>query len=84
MIYEDNAAAIMMANNSRPNGWIQHIDINYFALQKWVTYGNVKLAHIRGIVNPVDALTKTLWWTLHCCHVMHIMGYFGTKYTNTV
>eukprot|EP00957_Ditylum_brightwellii_P085146 6473867-Ditylum_brightwellii.AAC.1 len=54
MIYEDNAAAIMMANNSRPNGWTQHIDRNYFLLQEWVTYGNVKLAHICGIANPAD------------------------------
>eukprot|EP00957_Ditylum_brightwellii_P156430 11905482-Ditylum_brightwellii.AAC.1 len=32
MIYEDNAAAIMMTNNSRPNGQTQHIDISYFTL----------------------------------------------------
>eukprot|EP00957_Ditylum_brightwellii_P169647 12912465-Ditylum_brightwellii.AAC.1 len=84
MIYQDNAAAIMMANNSRPNGQTQHIDIRYFALQEWVTYGNIKLAHICRIANPADALTKALGWTLHCCHVTRIMGHLGTKYTSTV
>eukprot|EP00957_Ditylum_brightwellii_P196864 14998680-Ditylum_brightwellii.AAC.1 len=73
-----------MANNSRPNGQIRHIDISYFVLQEWVTYGNVKLAHIPGIADPADALTKALEWMLHCCHITRIMGHLGTKYTNTV
>eukprot|EP00957_Ditylum_brightwellii_P051574 3911288-Ditylum_brightwellii.AAC.1 len=84
MIYEDNDAAIMLANNSRPNEWTHHINISYFALQKWVTYTNVKLAHIHRIVNPAHALTKALGWTLRCCCVMSIMEHLGTKYTNTV
>eukprot|EP00957_Ditylum_brightwellii_P105216 8020263-Ditylum_brightwellii.AAC.2 len=84
MIYDDNATAIVMANNNRPNGWTGHIDINYFAIQKWVTYGDVKLAHIHGIANPADALTKALGWILHCCHATCIMEHLGTKYTNTV
>eukprot|EP00957_Ditylum_brightwellii_P039731 3006832-Ditylum_brightwellii.AAC.1 len=74
----------MMANNSRPNGQTQHINISYFTLQEWVTHGNVKLAHIRVIANPADALTKALGWTLHQRHATHIMGHLGTKYTNTV
>eukprot|EP00957_Ditylum_brightwellii_P048929 3712770-Ditylum_brightwellii.AAC.1 len=84
IVYEDNDAEIMMANNSRPNGQTQHIGISYFALQVWVPYSNVKLACIRGIANPADALTKGLGWMLHCGHVTHIMGYLGKKYTNTV
>eukprot|EP00957_Ditylum_brightwellii_P141999 10818417-Ditylum_brightwellii.AAC.1 len=64
----DNATAIMMANNSRPNGQTQHIDISYFALQEWFTYGNVKLAQICRITNQADALTKALGWMLHQRH----------------
>eukprot|EP00957_Ditylum_brightwellii_P110744 8445937-Ditylum_brightwellii.AAC.1 len=82
MIYEDNAAVIMMANNSRPNGQTRHIDISYFTLQEWVTHSVVKLAHIRRIANPADALTNALGWTLQQHHVT--MGHFGTNYTNTV
>eukprot|EP00957_Ditylum_brightwellii_P108280 8260473-Ditylum_brightwellii.AAC.1 len=74
----------MMANNSRPNGQIRHIDISFFALQEWVTHGDVKLANVHGIANPADALTKALGWTLHRHHVTRIMGHLGTKYTNTV
>eukprot|EP00957_Ditylum_brightwellii_P080653 6134498-Ditylum_brightwellii.AAC.1 len=62
MIYEDNAAAIMMANNSRPNGQARHIDISYFALQEWITYGNVKLAHIHRIANPADEWKFDMKW----------------------
>eukprot|EP00957_Ditylum_brightwellii_P130190 9931254-Ditylum_brightwellii.AAC.1 len=83
-MYEANDAAIMMANNNKPNGWTQHININYFTLQEWVIYGKVKLSHICRVTNPADALTKALGWALHCCHVMRIMDYLGTKYTNTV
>eukprot|EP00957_Ditylum_brightwellii_P210236 15364714-Ditylum_brightwellii.AAC.1 len=60
MIYEDNAAATMKAINSRPNGWTQHIDISYSALQEWVTYSNIKLEHICRIANRANALTKAL------------------------
>eukprot|EP00957_Ditylum_brightwellii_P021439 1617622-Ditylum_brightwellii.AAC.1 len=35
MIYKDNAAVIMMANTSKPNGYACHININYFTLQEW-------------------------------------------------
>eukprot|EP00957_Ditylum_brightwellii_P106870 8152879-Ditylum_brightwellii.AAC.1 len=57
---KDNAAAIMMANNKKPNGWTGHININYFVLQEWVIYGEVKLAHIQTVANQADALTKAL------------------------
>eukprot|EP00957_Ditylum_brightwellii_P171097 13024610-Ditylum_brightwellii.AAC.1 len=72
-----------MANNNKPNGHTSHIDINYFALQEWVTYTEAKLAHTQGITNPTYALAKALGWTLHHCHAMYIMDHLGTKYTNT-
>eukprot|EP00957_Ditylum_brightwellii_P059463 4514280-Ditylum_brightwellii.AAC.1 len=82
-IYEDNAAAIMMANISKPNDRTRHIDISYFAIQKWVSKGDIKLAHIRGVIIPSDALTKALGWMLHCCHVSRMMGHVGSHHTNT-
>eukprot|EP00957_Ditylum_brightwellii_P064498 4894677-Ditylum_brightwellii.AAC.1 len=36
MVYEDNAAAIMMANANKPNDCTWHIDMSYFALQEWI------------------------------------------------
>eukprot|EP00957_Ditylum_brightwellii_P091015 6929490-Ditylum_brightwellii.AAC.1 len=65
IIYEDNTAAIMMANASKPNGRARHIDISYFAIQEWVEKCNIKLAHIHGVANPSDTLTKALEWTCH-------------------
>eukprot|EP00957_Ditylum_brightwellii_P043309 3282063-Ditylum_brightwellii.AAC.1 len=83
VIYEDNTTTIMMTNASKPNGRTRNIDISYFAIQEWVSKGNIKLAHIRGVINPSDALTKTLGWTLHCHHVSRMMGHMGSRYTNT-
>ena len=45
-IFEDNAAAIMMANQNRPTERTRHVDIQFFALQEWVQNGKVKLYHI--------------------------------------
>eukprot|EP00957_Ditylum_brightwellii_P131352 10017684-Ditylum_brightwellii.AAC.1 len=46
MIYEDNAAAIMMTNANKLNRRTRHINISYFAIQEWVEKGNIKLVHI--------------------------------------
>eukprot|EP00957_Ditylum_brightwellii_P053077 4024927-Ditylum_brightwellii.AAC.1 len=70
-----------MANTNKPNGHTCHIDISYFVLQEWVQEKKLKLAHIRGVVNPADALTNVLGWTLHCCHVMRMMGHMGNVHT---
>eukprot|EP00957_Ditylum_brightwellii_P081377 6189928-Ditylum_brightwellii.AAC.1 len=59
-IYENNAASIVMANNNKPNSKTLHIDFNYFTLQEWVAYSEVKLACIQGIVNLADALATAL------------------------
>eukprot|EP00957_Ditylum_brightwellii_P038105 2881511-Ditylum_brightwellii.AAC.1 len=82
-IYDDNIAAIMMTNASKPNGRTRHINISYFAIQEWVSKGDIKLAHIRGVINPSDALTKALGWTLHHHHVLRMMGHMGSRHTST-
>eukprot|EP00957_Ditylum_brightwellii_P016714 1257359-Ditylum_brightwellii.AAC.1 len=66
MIYKDNTTTIMMANANKSNSHTCHINISYFLLQEWVQEGKVKLAHIRGVANPANALTNALGWTLHC------------------
>eukprot|EP00957_Ditylum_brightwellii_P042815 3241403-Ditylum_brightwellii.AAC.1 len=81
--YEDNSAAIMMANPSKPNGRTRHINISYFAIQEWAEKGNIKLAHIYGVANPFDTLTKALGRTLHQCHVTRMMGHTGCKHMHT-
>jgi hypothetical protein len=81
IIYEDNAAVIMMANAGRPTKHSHHIDIQLFALQQWIKYGHVILSHVRGTTNPSDALIKELGWVLHHRHCTRIMGVTGTPYT---
>eukprot|EP00957_Ditylum_brightwellii_P002213 170276-Ditylum_brightwellii.AAC.1 len=58
----------MMANNSRPNGQTLHIDIGYFALQEWVTYGDIMLAHIHEIANQL--LPSPRHWDGCCNYAM--------------
>jgi hypothetical protein len=77
LFYEDNKAAINMVNANRSTVRFRHIDIQNFAIQEWRQRGDIKLAHIPGVINPADAQTKPLGWILHHQHVRRIMGHHG-------
>jgi hypothetical protein len=64
----------MMANAKRPTERSRHVDIQNFALQKWVQKNDVLLEHVRGTINPSDALTKALGWILHHRNCSRVMG----------
>eukprot|EP00957_Ditylum_brightwellii_P027025 2043832-Ditylum_brightwellii.AAC.1 len=83
MIYRVSTAAIMMVNANKPNGCTHYINKSYFVLQEWVQDRKVELAHIRGVANPADALTKALSQTLHSCHVTQKMGHNENVYAHT-
>jgi hypothetical protein len=76
VLYEDNEAAILMINASRPTPRARHIDIQHFAIQEWKANGEIILCHIPGIINPADALTKSLGSTLHYRHGCRLMGHY--------
>jgi hypothetical protein len=69
VLYEDNASAIAMINETKPTVRSRHIDIQHFAIQEWQERGIITMRHIAGIINPSDAQTKALGWTLHSRHV---------------
>lgn len=80
-IYEDNAAAILIVNASRPTTRTRHIDIQYFAIQDWKQLGQLLLLAIASVINIADALTKALGWVLHHRHVRRAMGHHSCQYT---
>ena len=80
-LYEDNQAAILMVNASKPTSRSRHIAIQHFAIQEWKENGDILLEHIPGIINPADALTKALGWILHSRHVRRAMGHHGLLLT---
>ena len=59
-IYEDNAAAIAMANVSQPTRRTRHLDIKHFALLGWVATDQILLCTISTHDNPAESLTKSL------------------------
>ncbi|KAI2490688.1 Reverse transcriptase (RNA-dependent DNA polymerase) [Fragilaria crotonensis] len=79
--FEDNAAAILMVNASRPTPRARHIDIQHFALQEWKAANEIVLSHIPGVVNSADSLTKSLGSTLHHRHVRRLMGHYGAPWS---
>jgi Reverse transcriptase (RNA-dependent DNA polymerase) len=79
-LYEDNAAAILMINASRPTPRSRHIDIQHFAIQEWKARQEILLRHIPGIINPADSFTKSLGSTLHHRHVRRLMGHYGAPW----
>jgi hypothetical protein len=82
-IFEDNAAAIVMANARLPTEQSRYIGIHNFSLQEWMQNGDVILKHVRGTINPSDALTKAVGWVLHNRHCTRVMGMMGSPYTKT-
>jgi hypothetical protein len=79
-LFEDNAAAILMVNASRPTPRARHIDIQHFALQELKAANEIVLSHIPGVVNSADSLTKSLGSTLHHRHVRRLMGHYGAPW----
>ena len=76
-IYEDNQAAIAMINHDKPTPRSRHIDIQWFAINEWRRLGQLELHYIATSINPADAATKALSWTLHSRHVRRSMGHYG-------
>ena len=74
-LHEDNQSAIHMINSNTPTDRSRHIDIQHFAIQDWKANGDLLMAHIPGVINPADALTKPLGWVLHSRHVRRMMGH---------
>jgi hypothetical protein len=83
LIYVDNLTVIAMANAGKPTEGIRHIDLQYFALLKWVKDGDVLLVHIAGVWNPSDDRTQPLGWIIHNHHCHRVMGLEGLPYSDT-
>ena len=73
-LYEDNAAAIAMANASRPTRRTRHMEIKHFALLDWVATDQLILMAISTHDNPADGLTKSLGPHLFARHSTTMLG----------
>jgi hypothetical protein len=83
LLNADIIVAIMMVNAGKPIERIHHIDIQLVALLTWIKVGDMMLAHIKGINNPSDALTKALGWVFHHHHCLCKIELDGPPYSNT-
>ena len=79
IIYEDNAATILIVNDGRPTQRTRHVDIQTFAIQEWRLAGILVLKKIHTSVNPADGATKALDFTLFHRHVNRMMGLNGKR-----
>jgi hypothetical protein len=48
----------MLVNADQPAERSWHIYIQHFVIQECRQRGDIKLAHITGVINPADAPTK--------------------------
>ena len=74
LIYENNAAALNMANASQPTKRTRQMDIRHFAIQEWVEQDLVQLKRVDTTVNLSDTLTKPLQRILFYRHLDALMG----------
>ena len=72
-LYEDNEAAIAMANSSKPTRRTRHVELRHFALLDWTETDQIALSSIATANNAADALTKALGpqsFTRHRCTLL--------------
>jgi hypothetical protein len=81
ILYKDNTTAIEMINSGKPTNRTWHVDIQLVTIKEWKNSGDIILAHIPGIINIANALTKALGWVLHNCHNCRAMGHFFPPWT---
>ena len=81
-LYEDNEAAIALANSKRPTRRTQHMEILHFALLDWVETDQLLLSAISTHDNPADAMTKALGPQLFHRHSATLLGKRKPTYCN--
>lgn len=80
-IYFDNKSAINMIKVLVPTDRSRHIDIQLIDIQDWKDAGDITMAHIPGIINPSDDLTKPLVGSCTSVNVVSMFYLFTyTKY----
>ena len=73
----DQAALQAINNNQAPTIRIRHSDIVFFSFQNWREEESISLAHIAGVLNLFDDLTKPLVHCLHARHCQRMMAHFN-------
>ena len=81
--YEDNDAAISMANARRPTSRTRHIDIKWHILCQWVEQDLITLERAPTAINIADIFTKQLGPLLFKRHCDYLMGRIPPKYSST-
>ena len=79
--YEDNDAAIAMANSRKPTSRTRHIDIRQFALCDWVERDLIKLERVPTALNMADHFSKQLGPLLFRRHTDYLLGHVPPKYS---
>ena len=72
-LYEDNNAAIAMANSRKPTRQNRHVELRHFPFLDWTETDQILLSSIATADNPADALTKALGpqsFTRHSCTLL--------------
>ena len=82
VLYEDNAAAILMDNASHPARLTLHMEIKNFALLNWAATDQMILSAISTHDNPADGLKKSLGFHFFARHMVTLLGKRQPSYCN--
>ena len=80
ILYIDNQAALHMINENRPTERARHVAVQHFAIQEWRQAKLILMAHLPGVVNSADAMTKPLTAPLLYRHCRRAMGHYHTTF----
>jgi hypothetical protein len=77
IIFMDNQAAEIVANEPRHSNRTKHIDIRFHYVQDAIDESIVRIVHVQGIHNRADIHTKNLEYNMHSTHrnaMVHGLG----------
>ena len=74
VIFEDNNAAICLANNNKLTPGVKHVDIKEHVVQDYVRDGYLRIVHVGTAKMCADTLTKHLGANLAGEHTKTILG----------
>ena len=78
-IYCDNTGAKQVAQATGVTKRTRHVDIKFFAIQRWQRDSEIEVRACRTTTNASDLMTKGLQKLLHNRHMLRLMGYHGPE-----
>jgi hypothetical protein len=74
LVFTDGRAAKLMVKDGNSTPSVRHIDLKWWFANHHVDVGNVSIATVRGVKNPVNGMTKLTLGTQFLAERSYLLG----------